>query len=398
MSLPSVAAARAAMLARVAPLGAQRVSLARANGRVLARPVVAARDQPPFAASSMDGWAVRAADGAAPRRIVGESAAGRGYGARLGPGEAVRIFTGAPVPEGADAVVVQERARREGGSLLIEDEPQASHIRGAGLDFRAGDRLLEAGVRLDSWRLALAAAAGLGQLQVARRPRLAILSTGEEIVAPGARPGPWQIFDSGTTALASLARSWGARVSATLSAADDEAGIAAQAGGAAVDVFVTLGGASVGDYDLVKPALARLGLELAVDGVNVRPGKPTWFGALGDGRAVLGLPGNPASALVCAELFLRPLLSALQGGDPEPPLIHARLARPLAANGPREHWMRGRLRYGADGGLGVQALGDQDSSLVSVFAAADALVRRPAGAPAASPGESVETLRLDRLS
>jgi molybdopterin molybdotransferase len=154
----------------------------------------------------------------------------------------------------------------------------------------------------------------------------------------------------------------------------------------------------VGDYDLVKPALARLGLELAVDGVNVRPGKPTWFGALGDGRAVLGLPGNPASALVCAELFLRPLLSALQGGDPEPLLIHARLARPLAANGPREHWMRGRLRYGADGGLGVQALGDQDSSLVSVFAAADALVRRPAGAPAASAGESVETLRLDRLS
>jgi molybdopterin molybdotransferase len=257
--------------------------------------------------------------------------------------------------------------------------------------------LLGAGAILDPWRLTLAASAGLPAVTVAARPKLALLSTGEEVVPPGETPGPFQIFNSGTTALGSLASGWGAAVSPLGIAGDDDdtiAGVVADAGG---DLVVTLGGASVGDHDRVKPALARLGLRLAVESVALRPGKPTWFGTLEDGRLVLGLPGNPASAMVCAELFLRPLLRALQGAATEARLVRARLAAPLPANGPREHWMRARL--GEDGAAGrtVTAMPDQDSSLIAVFAEADALLRRPVGAPAAAAGEIVEALPLDRL-
>jgi len=316
VKLLAVEDARARMLKAASPLGSEWTPLAEAQGRVLAQAVRAGRPQPPFAASAMDGWAVQAADGAAPRRIVGESAAGRGYAGELGPGEAVRIFTGAAVPTGADTVVIQEEARRDGDRLVLERLPGGSWIRPAALDFAAGDFLLDAGVRLDPWRLALAAAAGCAALAVARRPAVAVLATGEEVVAPGAKPGPFQIFDSGTTAIGALISSWGGRAIALAAAGDDEGAIAEAVTGAGGDLVVTLGGASVGDHDVVKPALARLGLELRVESVAVRPGKPTWFGVLGDGRLVLGLPGNPASAMVCAELFLRPLLQALQGADP----------------------------------------------------------------------------------
>lgn len=397
MKLLAVEAARAIILARAAPLGVEDVVLSDAAGRVLARDVAAGRDQPPFAASAMDGWAVRAADSPGRLMIVGESAAGRGFTGVVGQGQAVRIFTGAPTPAGADAVVIQEDARREGDTVVVPHVTAQHHIRPAGLDFKAGERLLTAGVRLDPWRLALAAAAGAARLALFRRPRVAILATGEEIVAPGAAAGPDQIYDSGTTTLTALIESWGAAALPLSRVGDDAADIAAAVESAPYDLLVTLGGASVGDHDLVKPALGRLGLRLEVESVAIRPGKPTWFGILGDGRLVLGLPGNPASAMVCAELFLRPLVMALQGGDATLALVAARSAGALAANGERETWMRARLGSGPAGELVATPFGDQDSSLVSVFAAADSLLRRPPLAPAIAPGDLVEVLPLARL-
>jgi len=385
------------MLAHIAPVGVETVALAGALGRILAADVAATRDQPPFAASAMDGWAVRAADGPGRLRIIGQSAAGHGFEGFLGPGEAVRIFTGAAVPAGADAVMIQEDARREGESVVIPQVTDPRHVRRPGQDFCAGDRLLAAGVRLDPWRLALAAAAGRAELTVARRPRVAILTTGEELAAPGAVPGPFQIFNSGAAALAALVESWGGEPLVLDAVGDDADATAAAVADAACDLLLTIGGASVGDHDLVKPALARLGLDMAVESVSVRPGKPTWFGVLGDGRRVLGLPGNPASAIVCAELFLKPLLLAMQGADPAPRLIPARAARTLRANPGREQWMRARLAYLADGVIVADPYDDQDSSLVSVFAGADCLLRREADAPAIEQGEAVDVLPLGRL-
>lgn len=391
----SVEDARSRMLARAAPAPAETVALAEADGRTLAETVVAGRDQPPFDASAMDGWAVKRADvgHATTLIVVGESAAGRGYEPTLLAGEAVRVFTGAPVPGGADLVVIQENAMRDGDLVRLGPAGEgSSNIRPRGGDFRFGAMLLEAGTRLDPWRLSLAAAAGRGTLRVARKPRIAVLATGEELAAPGSEAGPFQIYESGGAGLLSMIRRWGGTPTRLAPTGDDVGAIAAAAREAEADMIVTVGGASVGDYDLVKPALALLGLELDVETVNVRPGKPTWFGRLGDGRLALGLPGNPASAFVCAELFLRPLVLALQGAaDPGPRLSRATLAAPLLANGPREHWMRAGC--GPDG---VTAFPDQDSSLVTVFAASDALLRRLPGAAAAAAGETVDILRLDR--
>ena len=388
--------ARRAILEAAVPLPAQIVALDAALLRTLAEPVTAARSQPPFAASAMDGWAVRSADCPGRLKIAGESAAGHGYERPLRPGEAVRIFTGAVVPAGADAVVIQEDAQREGDVVVVPAVTDPRHIRPQGQDFKAGDELLKPGVRLDPWRLSLAASAGRASLKVSRAPTVAILSTGEEVVEPGGAPGPFQIFNSGTTALAALLRTWGAAPIALTSVGDSEDLIAGAVAGVACDLVVTLGGASVGDHDLVKPALSRLGLALIVESVAVRPGKPTWFGTLGDGRRVLGLPGNPASALVCAELFLRPLLMTMQGADPAVRVIKARSAVPMAANGGREHWMRAGLSYADDGAVIATPFRDQDSSLVTVFALADALMRRPVGAPAAAAGDPVDVLPLAR--
>ncbi len=397
MKLMAVQAARAVMLGAVGALAPERVELPESLGRVLAEDVLAIRPQPPFAASSMDGWALRSADGAGARRVIGESAAGRGFDGEVRPGEAVRIFTGAPMPSGADAVVIQEDARRDGDLVSVSAAPPGAFVRPAGQDFAAQARLLTAGLRLDPWRLALAAAAGRAQLEVARRPRVTIISTGDELAAPGFVPGAGQIFDSAGPAIAALATLWGAAPVVWLRAQDNVEAITRAAADAGGDLLITVGGASVGDHDLVKPALGDLGLRMRVESIAIRPGKPTWFGALADGRVVLGLPGNPASAMVCAELFLRPLLLALQGADPAPRPAWARLAAPLMANGDREHWMRAQLRYDDLGDTIAHPFGDQDSSLVTVFAEADALLRRPAHALAATPGERVEIVRLDRL-
>jgi molybdopterin molybdotransferase len=391
--------ARARIIAGASVLGVERVPLAQTDGRVLAERIAATRDQPPFDASAMDGWAVRRADAAdaeAVLAIVGESAAGHAYARPLGPGEAVRIFTGAPIPGGADCVCIQEEAAREGDRVRLGPLTGKSNIRPAGGDFRAGDVLLEAGARLDPWRVSLAAAAGAPNLLVARRPRVVILSTGDEIVSPGATPGPFQIFNSGGAGLSALVRRWGGEVIQVAGAGDTIEALEAAVRGCGGDLVVTVGGASVGDHDLVKPALERLGLELSVLTVKVRPGKPTWSGRLGDGRRVLGLPGNPASAFVCAELFLRPLLAALQGADADLPLSGSRLAEGLGPTGPREHWMRGCLEPGPEGEVAVRAFSDQESSLVSVFARADVLIRREADAPAAPVGAVVQVLKLER--
>lgn len=397
--LLSVDEARARMLAPFSPGLAQSVPLAQATGRVLAEAVTARRDQPPYDASAMDGWAVRQSDLGREEALAiqGESAAGRPFEAALAPGSAVRVFTGAAVPEGADRVVIQEEAERQGDHVRLSPVGETRHVRPRGGDFRAGQVLLPAGFRLDPWRIALAASSGRGELQVAPRPRIALLSTGEEIVEAGGEAGDHQIFESNSPALAARAAAWGADVIQLKPARDDEATIAMAVEGAGADLIVTIGGASVGDHDLVKPALRRLGLELAVESVAVRPGKPTWFGRLADGRHVLGLPGNPASALVCAELFLRPLLLTWQGADPAFPLRAVRLAQALATTGPREHWMRAKLSWADDGGTWAEPFADQDSSLVAVFAAADALIRRPASAGALERGAVVQALGLDRL-
>ncbi len=398
MKLMTVEAARAAMLAHCAPVGLETVPLNEALGRFLAEDVVASRDQPPFAAAAMDGWAVRSCDGAGPRRIIGESAAGRGFDGEVRAGETVRIFTGAAIPNGADAVVIQEDTRREGNTVTIPGLTEPRHIRPAGLDFRAGDILLTRGSRLDPWTLSLAAAAGWATVKVARRPVVAILSTGEEVVEPSETPGPFQIYNSGSTALSGLVALWGGVALMQRPVGDDLAAIVAAVKDLTFDILVTIGGASVGDHDLVKPALETLGLTLAVESVALRPGKPTSFGVLGDGRRVLGLPGNPGSAMACAELFLRPALRTMLGADPALKLQTARAAMPLAANGPREHWMRTRLIVLDDGILTATPLLDQDSSLVTVFAEADGLLRRSADSAAVLAGERVDVLRLDRLS
>ena len=394
MKLLPVEEARARMLAAATLLPAEVVDLALAPGRVLAEDVTAIRDQPPFAASAMDGWAVRAAETPGALGIAGESAAGHAFEGELGSGQAVRIFTGAAVPDGADAIVIQEDAEREGETVRTPATPAGQHLRPAGGDFHAGDVLLTRGTRIDPWRLSLAAAAGRATLSVTRRPRVSLFSTGEEIIEAPAIPGPVQIYDSGSRALLALAEGWGALVTRTKPVRDDLDATIAALRAAEGDLVVTVGGASVGDHDLVRTAAAALDLDMRVASVNVRPGKPTFFGVMGDGRLMLGLPGNPASALVCAELFLRPLLDVMQGAAPRA-LAKARLARPIGANGPREHWMRARLAN-TDGALTVQPAEDQDSSLVSVFAAADALLRRPAGAAGAEAGAVVEVLPLAR--
>jgi len=393
--LLAVEDARARMLAEIEPLRTEVVPLARAIGRVLAEEVRAVRDQPPFAASAMDGWAVRACDCPAPLRIVGESAAGHGYDAPVGEGEAVRIFTGAALPEGCDAVVIQEDAERDGNVVRVPAAEPGRHVRPAGGDFRAGEALLAPGVRIDPWRLSLAASAGRAELSVHGRPRVTVLSTGEEIVEAPAEPGRFQIYDSGSPALTAMIAGWGADATRGKPVADALDAVIEALRSADADLVVTLGGASVGDHDLVRTAGEALGLEMKVESVAIRPGKPTFFGVLADGRRMLGLPGNPASAFVCAELFLKPILARYQGARAEPAMISARLEEALPANGPREHWMRAKLAY-ADGTVTVRPFRDQDSSLVSVFAVADALLRRPPGAAGAAAGESVEVLPLAR--
>jgi molybdopterin molybdotransferase len=383
-----VADARAAMLGAVAPLGAERVALAGACGRTLTAPVIASRAQPPFVASAMDGYALRASDAPGRLPVVGESAAGHAFARALGAHEAVRISTGAPLPLGADTVLIQEEARFEGDALIADALQPGRHVRAAGADFEAGAQVLAAGRRLDPIGLALAAAAGAAHVDVARQPRVSVLCAGDEIVAPGRSPRADQIFESCSFAVAAYAERWGAEVRRCAALADDPAAIedAARAALGESDFVVFIGSASVGPHDHARPVFERLGARLLVRKVDMRPGKPTWFAAT-PRAPVLGLPGNPASAIVASVVFLRPLLERLQGGEGAVALSPARLAEPLPANGPREAFLRAHVSAGADGALWITPARDQDSSLLSVFAASNALLHRAANVAAAAAGD-----------
>ncbi len=396
MTLATVQQARAVILAAAAPPGPVETPLAEADGRWLAETVSATRDQPPFDASAMDGWAVRSADVAPGARlsIVGEIAAGHASGATVGPGQAARIFTGAALPPGADRVVIQEEARRDADTLILGEQiSEATWVRPRGGDFRSGEALLSPGARLGPWRLALAAAAGRTTLLCATRPRVAILPTGDEIRAAGEPVGLHQIYDSAGPALVAFASRWGAEARLLAPVEDDDIALDSIMTDTDVDLLVTVGGASVGDHDRLKPVARGLGADLTVDGIAMRPGKPLWFGRFPSGRLILGLPGNPVSALVCAELFLAPLLAALQGGRVDFVVEAATLGAALEANGPREHYMRA-LRSTEEGPPTVRPAGSQDSSLVRVLAGSDALIRRAPLAPALAVGDPVDLVRL----
>lgn len=388
-----------ALMVRIAGLSpSEPVPIAEAYERILAAPIVATRDQPPFDASAMDGYAVRSADLPGALSVVGESAAGAAYTRKLAKGQAVRIFTGAPVPDGADAIVIQEDVARDGDRVTAPAAPSGRHIRRRGGDFQAGDVLLPTGAPLDGIAATLAAASGQSEAIVRAWPRVAILPTGDELARPGADLRGDQIYDSVSHGLAPLILAWGANALRLDPCTDDEDEIADAAAAAFEDsdLLVTIGGASVGDHDRVKPALARLGLKLAVERVNVRPGKPVWFGRVGE-RLVLGLPGNPASALVCAHLFLRPVLDGMLGRTRPPMFTRAQLASALPANGPREHYLRARLSVVAEARLIATPFEAQDSSLMRVFQDADALIRLPPNAPASEAGALVDVMRLQRM-
>ena len=315
-------------------------------------------------------------------------------------GDAIRISTGAAMPQGADTVVIQEDVSRDGDLAVVPAVAPGKNIRPRGGDFTAGSILLPQGRLLDGVAVSLAAATGAAALSVIRRPRIAILCSGDELAAPGTAPGPYQIFDSATYGVAGLVHAWGG-IAQRLDVARDDPEIiarAAEEGLCNSDLLVVIGGASVGDHDHARPALTRLGLELAVEKISVRPGKPTWFGVTPQGP-VLGLPGNPSSALVCAHLFLRPLMEAMLGRDAAACVAFrpARLARAMPANGPREHYLRGLLDVNAGARLMVRSFEDQDSSLISVFAAANALIRIPPDAAALEEGALVDVLPLGGL-
>ena len=401
MALTPVADALAAVLDGVVPLPAEPVSLAEGAGRVLADDLAAARDQPPADVSAMDGYAVRAADVAqapARLRLVGEVPAGQPFVGEIGAGETARIFTGGVLPAGTDTVVIQELTRRDGDMVEVgKPTGQGRNVRAAGLDYKAGEILLRAGRQLTGRDLALAASMNHARLPVHRRPRVGILATGDELVPPGTVPGPGQIIYSNVFALAALAAHEGAVV-VDLGIAPDrlEETIAAvrRARGAGVDVLVTAGGASVGEYDLVQRALAAEGLALAFWKVALRPGKPLMSGRLGAMR-VLGLPGNPVSAYVCAVLFLAPLLRRLTGrADLGPRVESARLGRDLPANDERADYLRAILREGTNGQLVATPFELQDSSMQVALARADCLVIRAPYATPAAAGSSCRIIRL----
>jgi molybdopterin molybdotransferase len=383
-----------------APLDEEKVAIAASYGRVLAHSLMALRTQPPFPNSAMDGYALRAADTAAAPlalTVIGESSAGRAFKGAVGPGEAVRIFTGAPMPAGADVIVIQEDVQRDGERRirLSAAAREGENLRLAGMDFHAGEALIAAGRRLTPRDVAMAAAANHTHLAVRRRARVAILATGDELVAPGGTLGPAQIVASNNYAVAGIVEACGG-TAIDLGIAVDELGALKEGVGRArdakADILVTLGGASVGDYDLVQQALVASGMELGFWRIAMRPGKPLMHGRLG-GMRILGLPGNPTSSTVCAVLFLRPLIRALHG-EPDPgadPGQAARLAVDLAANGPRQDYMRASLARGADGVLIATPAPEQDSSLVKTMALADGLIVR---APRAVPAKAGDACRV----
>jgi len=396
----SVEQARAQILAALAPLGSETVGLEAALGRVLAEDLAARVTQPPSDLSAMDGYAVRAGDVAqvpAVLAVIGEAPAGGSYPGRVGPGQAVRIFTGGPVPAGADAVVIQEDTDRAGDKVTIKAAPKPKeNVRDAGLDFRAGAVVLAKGRKLAPRDIALAAAANNPTLQVGRRPRIAILATGDELVNPGEPIGPNQIVSSNGFGLSAFVRAHGGEPVDLGIAPDDAASLKIMAQGAVgADMLVTIGGASVGDHDLIQTVLGEVGLKVEFWKIAMKPGKPLIFGRF-NGTPMLGLPGNPVSALVCALLYLGPAIHKLQGGgETAPRQIRARLGAAVKANNFREDFLRATMTVNAEGETVATAFPVQDSSMLGLLSRADGLIRRPPDAPAAQAGDWVSVIPLD---
>ncbi len=384
------------------PLPAESVALTAARGRVLAEDVVSRRTQPPVAVSAMDGYAVRAADVAnVPAELIqiGESAAGRGFDGAVAAGQTVRIFTGAPVPDGADCVIMQEDTKAEGERIVVDlAGAPGKHIRPAGLDFQEGEAGLKRGHLLSARDIGLAAAMNVPWLKVTRRPRVALLATGDELVRPGEPIGESQIVSSNSLSLAALVESLGGAAIDLGIAQDNADSLKAMAAGAqGADLLVTLGGASVGDHDLVQSVLGQEGLAVDFWRIAMRPGKPLIFGKLGD-TPMLGLPGNPVSALVCGLVYLRPALLTLLGAtDTDLPQSQAVLASELPANDHRQDYLRARLGQ-EDGRLVATPFGKQDSSMLSRLAAADCLIVRPPHDPPIAAGDTVAIVPLDHLA
>ncbi len=401
MALLPVSEALARILDGATPLQEKELCpLETAAGRITFEPLVAKLTQPPFNASAMDGFAVRADDVKnlpTTLDVIGEAAAGHPFTGQVGPGQAVRIFTGAPVPAGADAIVIQENTDHSPESVTVHSgTPDPAHIRYAGSDFRAGEEKISANHFLTSRDIALIAAMGFGEIPVRRKPRVAILATGDELVPPGTTPGEGQIISSNPAGLAAMiARAGGEPI--VLGIAKDTAESLDEKINAArsADVLVTIGGASVGDHDLVASRLQAHGMTLDFWKIAMRPGKPLLFGRMAD-TPILGVPGNPVSAMICARVFLLPLLQALLGqtaiGQQSQ---QARLAEPLPANGPRQHYMRATLQTAEDGTLEVRPAASQDSSLLSLLAESNALIVCEPKAPAADAGSLVTVLPLD---
>jgi molybdopterin molybdotransferase len=379
------------------PLESETVGIDKAHGRVLAADAIAVLDQPPSPVSSMDGYAVRASDVTAPvnLRVIGSAPAGHPFAGTVGESETVRIFTGGVVPSGADSIVIQEDTEPNGDTVLFKVPAIGGrHIRVAGLDFKRGAVLASKGRRLTARDLSLLAAGDVAQVEVRRRPRIAVAATGDELSRPGEARKEGGIVASTGYSLAAMIEKWGGEprdLGILPDTAEALAGLAAKAAGA--DAIVTIGGASVGDHDLVKSALAPHGFVLDFWRIALRPGKPLIFGKLG-ATPVLGLPGNPVSSLICAILFLRPAIAAMLGTDARTPLRTARISRDLAANDTRQDYIRARLEI-RDGELWAEPFKVQDSSMLSVFAAADALVVRAPLAVAAKAGEKIDILALD---
>lgn len=400
-----VADALAAIVAGVQPTEVEHVAITHCRTRVLAQDLAALRTQPPFSTSAMDGYAIRAADVTAPGtqlRLVGVSAAGHGFAGEMAPGQTVRIFTGAPLPTGADTILIQENASVSNEMVTAHQvEPLGRFIRSAGLDFREGQVLLHAGTMLGARELGLAAAMNHAMIPVRKRPRVAILATGDELVFPGEIPGPDQIVASNNLAVAAAVEAAGGEALMLGIARDDFASLE-QAIHAArdqnADVLVTIGGASVGEHDLVQSALLREGMSLAFWRIAMRPGKPLLFGALGPMR-IIGLPGNPVSSIVCALVFIRPLIRALLGmpdamADQTRPAL---AGKAMPGNDERQDYVRARISGERDGVPVVTPHARQDSSMLSTLGASDALIIRAPHAPVLEAGAPCRIIPLTLL-
>ncbi len=394
MALLSVADALARIIGAAKLSGVEQVPLSQAIGRVLAAPLKARRDQPPFEGSAMDGYAVIAGD--EPQlKVIGISAAGHRFKGPVKRGQAVRIFTGAPLPKGSDAVIIQENVEVDGERITCREPLRAGqNVRGRGLDFRSGEELIPAGTKLNARDLGLAAAMNCATVRVRKKPHVVVFATGDELVQPGARPNADQIISSNSTALAALAEHFGARVTNLGIVKDDlKATVRAIGKAADADILLTTGGASVGDHDYVQEALKLAGVKVDFWKIALRPGKPLMYGRRGQ-LNVLGLPGNPVSAQVCARLFLLPLLNAMLGLK-VPPETTAMLGAAMKANDGRQDYVRAALETHADGTRVATPFGRQDSSMQRTFRDAQALIIRPPNAPEAAAGTVVPVLLLD---